>query len=298
MRPGAPSAGGIGARLTGLVSARPGAASRIDARYVRVAEYLLAAAIGAVLVTTLITLGSPVMTPSAAPRQSVATPGASIDGPVNPFRTAGGPVASLPADFNAGPDIAETTLNLVLHGTWLDADGGAAIIKTSDEKQSRFSQGDVIADGVTLERVYADRVIINRGGVRESLRLINRENRVASGAPADAQAGSGSDPDGLAPIAIGSLIVAEPRIDDIGVTRLALMPAGDKKAFKALGLRDGDLLVAIDNRSVAEDFDEGIGAVAALAGRASVTISVERDGAIVPIELKLTDTANERASDE
>jgi len=298
LRSGAPLASEIGARLTGLVAVRSSAAARVDARYLRVAEYLLAAAIGVVIVTTLIALGGPVLTPSAAPRQSVAPVAAAIDGPVNPFRTTDSAAAALPTDFNASPNIAETTLNLVLHGTWLDANGGAAIIKTPDEKQNRYSQGDVIANGVTLERVYADQVIINRGGVRESLRLINRENRTITLPQTSPNANSAQGSD-LAPVtAIGSLIVAEPRVDDIGATRLALTPAGDKKAFKALGLRDGDLLVAINNQPVAEDFAGGLAAIAALAGEPSVTISVERDGVVIPVKLDLTDKAGKRANDE
>lgn len=291
MRSGAPLASALGARLSGLVIARGGARARIDARLIRFAEYLLAAAIGVALVTTLITLGGPVLTPSAAPRQSIAPISVAVDGPINPFATAGGG-ATLPEDFNASPNIAETTLNLVLHGTWLDANGGAAIIKTQDEKQSRFAAGDTIANGVTLERVYADQVIINRGGVRESLRLINREIRPGGGASALSEQGFNSE----SAATIGGLIAAEPRVDDVGSTRLALTSAGDSEAFEALGFREGDLLVAIDNQLVADDFGRGLEAIASLAGKASVTISVERDGVVMPIRVNLADL--ERAQDE
>jgi len=258
----------------------------MNPRIVRLTEALLAIAIGLVIVKIFWTAGGSVLTPSAAPRQSVAPVAEAQNGPVDPFRTASGSTGELPTDFNAIPDLAETTLNLVLHGTWIDANGGAAIIKTPDEKQGRFAPGDVITNGVTLMRVYADQVIINRGGVRESLRLINREHRqvVPGDAPANSLASETMT-------SVGQFITASPQIDAVGATRLVLTPSGDTEAFEALGLRAGDLLVAIDNQNVSSDFAGGLEMLASLEGRPSVTLSVERDGVVMPVRINLAETA-------
>lgn len=282
-------------RLGALTGAGGGARSApVSPRLIRLAEVLLVIAIGAVLASIFWTAAGPVPRPSAAPRQSVVAAEPTQAGPIDPFATAGGATAELPADFNASPDVAETSLNLTLHGTWIDDKGGAAIIKTPDEKQGRYGPGDTVTSGVTLERVYADRVIINRGGVRESLRLINRD-KAPSAAPAGRQAAAPADIaefDAEEIGAIGHFITATPQVDAVGNTRLVLQPAGDPEAFQKLGLRPGDMIVAIDNQEVADDFAAGLDAIASLEGRQSVTISVERDGVVMPVRIALPNTVS------
>jgi len=279
-------------RLTGLLASarKAGGGSRL----VRFVEYALVIAIGAML-GVLFQIGlAPVHEPSASPRPGAAPVEAADRGPLDPFREgAAGPHAA-PVDVAAGPDLAETTLNLVLHGTWVDEKGGAAIIKTPDDKQSRFSVGDVITSGVTLERVYPDQVVINRGGVREALRLVNREtvsrvSRAAAPAPA-------LSPVGLA--SIGDLIIARPQADAVGNVRLVLHPADDTDLFEELGLRAGDALVAIENRPLTGDIAASLQALAGLEGRTSVTISVERGGVVLPITIPLPGAAGANSDQE
>lgn len=193
-------------------------------------------------------------------------------------------------ELGQGPDLAETTLDLVLHGTWITEDGGAAFIKTPDEKQGRYSIGDTITNGVTLEKVYRDQVVINRSGARESLRLINREQIApVEGASAPAQENKiQSNISGLA--SIGHLITAQPELDDVGNVRLILEPTDDEEAFEKLGLRTGDTLVAVDNKPIGPDIAAGLGLIAAIEGKPSVTISVERDGVVMPITIALPNT--------
>ena len=81
-------------------------------------------------------------------------------------------------------------------------------------------------------------------------------------------------------------------IDAVGNTRLVLQPAGDPEAFQKLGLRPGDMIVAIDNQEVADDFAAGLDAIASLEGRQSVTISVERDGVVMPVRIALPNTVS------
>ncbi|MEK7266689.1 MAG: type II secretion system protein N, partial [Pseudomonadota bacterium] len=211
-------------------------------------------------------------------------------GPIDPFRMASVSTAEVAGDLEQGPDLAETTLNLVLHGTWITEDGGAAFIKTPDEKQGRYAIGDTITNGVTLEKVYRDQVVINRNGARESLRLINREQIApvngTSAPPQDSKIKSNIN--GLA--SIGQLISAQPELDDVGNVRLVLQPADDEEAFQDLGLRSGDVLVAVDNQPIGPDIAAGLGLIAAIEGKPSVTISIQRDGVVMPVTIALPNT--------
>ncbi len=251
---------------------------------VRLIERLLIVAIGAILAwNSWLGLG-PYDAPAAAPPPRAAPVEQAVHaGPNNPFRSAAAPEAAPTGD--AGADVAETTLNLTLHGTWIDGSGGAAIIQIADQKQGRFVPGDTITSGVTLERVLRDQVILLRNGVRESLRMINRDASTPSGGAAAAGEPQQVDLDGMA--TIGNFVVARPQPDAIGNLTLVLHPAGEIDGFEALGLEVGDKLVAVDNQPIGPDIALGLETLAMTQGGASVTISIERQGVVMPFTIAL-----------
>jgi type II secretion system protein C len=272
-------------RIAALLKRRPGARRQANPRLVRAVEIALVAGIGVLLPLIMYQGLGPVPKPPAAPAPAPAAAQSAAAGPINPFRTASAPDAP-PAAADAGETLAETTLNLTLHGTWIDAKGGTAIIKTPDEKQGRFAVGDTITGGVTLERVERDHVVIIRNGVREALRLINRDSAAASA--------GGAAPEALTPAfagdgmaAIGHFIVATPETDEVGGMRLVLQPADDVEQFEALGLVPGDRLVAVDNAPIDRDIAAGLEAIAMTQGKKSVTLSIERDGVVMPIVIAM-----------
>lgn len=280
----------VGARLSSLMTRSRRRRAAVDPRLIRGAEMALVIAIGVVLAAIFWAAIGPVSRPSTTPRAVAAPAEPASQGPLDPFRMASAPVADEAA--TPSEDLAETTLNLVLHGTWVDDKGGAAFIKTPDDKQARYSVGDTVTSGVTLERVYRDQVVINRGGVRESLRLINREQtRPARATPVDPAPIARDQPQFEGVAQIGHLIVAEPSLDEIGNLRLILQPAGDAEAFEKLGLKPGDALVAVDNQPVGPDVASSLETIARLDGKSSVAISVERDGVVLPIEVALPNSA-------
>jgi general secretion pathway protein C len=72
--------------------------------------------------------------------------------------------------------IPVSSLNLVLTGVFDSGSNSYALISVAGGKQAPFAVGDQITNGVTLESVYADRVIILRGGKRESLLMYTDED--------------------------------------------------------------------------------------------------------------------------
>lgn len=290
-RPSPGAADALRARIAPLFSARRGAKA-VDPRLIRIIEVALVIAMGAVLASIFWSLFGPVSRPSTTPRASAAPVELAPLRPVDPFRMAAAAEAAPPeTELGVGPDLAVTTLNLVLHGTWITQEGGAAFIKTPDEKQGRYSIGDTITSGVTLERVYRDQVVISRGGVRESLKLINREQTAPPSRTPSPAADSkiASDVSGLA--SIGNLIVAQPQLDNVGNVSLILQPSGDPAAFEELGLRPGDRLVAVNNLPFGSDIAANLETIARLGGKGNVTLSVDRDGIVMPITIALPDTA-------
>ncbi len=227
----------------------------------------------------------PVVAPAAPAPTNV-----ELSGPINPFRTAGlAPGAT--EDLEIGPDLAETTLNMTLHGTWVDAEGGSAIINTPSDEQKRFRAGDTIWNNVTLERVYRDQVVISRGGVRESLRLINRDT-VARRPVDPAPQQQGASAAGL--VQLGDVVTAIPQQDSVGGVRLVLQPSRDRESFLKLGLRPGDILVAVDNQRLGPDIAESIERLRSTGNKKTLLLSVERGGVVTPVSIPLGDEASLR----
>ncbi|MFN0025103.1 MAG: type II secretion system protein N [Parvularculaceae bacterium] len=252
----------------------------------RVTEYGLVGAIG-VSIGILFWLGlGPLPQPAAAPAPRPApVVTAASTASVNPFGESAPAAQASGAELVPGPDLAETTLNLTLHGTWIDASGGTAIIKTPDDKQGRFTRGAQVWENVTLERVFRDQVVINRDGVLETLSLVGRDAKAPEPQAGAAKADEPASGEVFA--TLGSIISVLPENDNVGGVNLVLEPGDDYAAFLASGLRPGDVLVAVDGQVVGKDIGADIEYLQTVAGRNKITVNVNRGGVVTPIEIDL-----------
>ena len=86
-----------------------------------------------------------------------------------PFRS----VAPIPAmEAIVEEETPETELNLVLNGVRTDGDGeGVAFVTGENGQQRRYYRGDAVdgVSGVTIDRIYADGIILTRNGRIEKL---------------------------------------------------------------------------------------------------------------------------------
>ena len=204
-------------------------------------------------------------------------------------------VAAEPAEPVDQPldTVQETSLNLKLHGVYSDGENSSAIIETPENKQDVFGLGDEIWNGVTLEAVYPNQVTINSNGVIESLKLPKelQDRPTPVVAPPirspEPQIREADEPSSRArrgparnqPMGISEVVRFEPSRNSEGEPAIAIYSVGDKSLFESQGLRDGDVVVAVDNKRVTSVVD----ALSGLANKPSVKVDVERNG--VPVEL-------------
>ncbi len=185
---------------------------------------------------------------------------------------------------------AVTALNLKLFGIRIDeAMGrGSAIIAGPDGLQKSVSVGEEIAPGAVLKAVAFDHVTIERGGAPEDLFLDQ-----SGGAPAIAAPLAGASPatqtaaplTGSAPVGGKGITMQQfqsdigfiPRIDGGRVSGLTVRSQGSGNAFRAAGLRDGDVVTALAGRPVTGP-DDIRSAVGSFAGGGTIPITVERGG--------------------
>lgn len=225
--------------------------------------------------------------------------------PLGDWRPAGPAIPSAPAavlrgfdpffrisGVQTGPAVV-TSLQLKLFGTRIDeATGrGSAIIAGPDGVQQSIAVGEEIIPGVVLKEVAFDHVAIERGGVREDL-FLDQSGGAVTAAPAS---GAVAPAPGAVPTAAGAGVTVQqlqsdvgfiPRIDSGRISGLVVRSQGSGAAFRAAGLKDGDIVTAIGGRPVT-----GPGDIERLAGDfaggGNLSLTVERGGQTLPIAVQM-----------
>lgn len=200
--------------------------------------------------------------------------------------------ASFDPFFRSGPvtagSVAVTALDLTLFGVNVNeaAGSGSAIIAGPDGVQSSFAIGDEVQPGVKLAAVAFDHVTLDRGGSRETL-FLDQSVPAAPAAPATPAASATSVPatdsggGELSPQALQNGVEFAPRSEDGRVTGLTVQPRGDGAAFRAAGLRPGDVVRTVNGRPIAAPAD----IAAQITPGARLSLEVERGSAVVPVPL-------------
>jgi len=247
----------------------------------RVAEFALVALLGVLIAKILLALFAPLPLPKGD-RLAAANGGArKVETQLvvaNPFPAN---AAATTGPVDAAPDVAETTLDLTLTGVFPDDIEGSAIIETSDGKQKRFAVGDDIEASARLAAVYSDQVIIERNGLRESLRFEHKADAVQP-APTAQPAES----------AIGDMFLVQQDVDDAGDPAFRLFAGSNGTLFTQFGFEDGDILKSINGAPVAANASAVMALVDAVSKGATATVVIERDGAPRVLTLSLSKVGN------
>ena len=228
----------------------------------------------------------------------------------NPFAMTGAPVNNVV--IVQDDSLQETALDLVLHGVIVNGDRSSATIDVKNgDGQDSFAIGDSIVQGVTLEEVRFDAVVINRNGVREVLRMQNttgfseggrRRGAPGSGnlSPADAtsirnragaaqpqapsaqanpgtEAVSSSGQSGGVGIDLRDLVTFRIRPND-GEPALFLFPGRNRAVFAEVGLLPQDMLVSINGAPPPADLRRAYDSAERALESGTINLVIERDG--------------------
>jgi general secretion pathway protein C len=209
-----------------------------------------------------------------------------------------------------GPAVV-TSLQLTLYGTRMDdaQARGAAIIAGPDGVQNSVAIGEEVAPGVVLKAVAFDHVTLERGGRSEDLFLDQSGSGTGSAPGAGAAMPGGAAPqppsppvmpgtaapDTMAggPLAANSATVspqqlrseisAIPRIEAGRMNGVTVRGQGGA-AFRAAGLRDGDVITTVAGREISSPADLDMLTRARAAG-GTLSLTVERGGQPLPLTI-------------
>jgi general secretion pathway protein C len=201
-----------------------------------------------------------------------------------------------PVQVSVPVDAPETKLKLVLRGVFSSDDqkNGHAIIADPRGKEEQYSIGDTLPGNAELSEVHADRVILQRGGRYETLRLPTEAlpgNTAASGSMSSSRAVSVNSPGSPSerlrtvrenmrkrPRDLYNLVRATPKKDGEGNTiGFELGPGRDPELFKQVGLQEGDVAIQINDIKLDNPANSARALKSAQSGQ-TVSVTVLRNG--------------------
>jgi len=215
--------------------------------------------------------------------------------------------ATKAANAEAALKVAPTKLNLKLHGivAYKKSKGGYALISSAGKPQKVYGKGDEVEKGVTVSKVFSDKVVLNNHGKSEDLLLpINMSGQSMSrppgmngdipqsginmSAPSAPNTGAPdlssfreemlADPSKLMRVARGS-----PAIVDGQFVGFRIQPGSRRKLFRKLGFRPNDIITEV-NGIVLDDMSKGAMIIGELSQASSLSVKVKRGNQEISID--------------
>ena len=197
-------------------------------------------------------------------------------------------------------EMTDTRLKLTLMGV-IDVDGaGVAIIQSSGQTLV-VGEGEEIVKGVDLIEVYADQVVISHRGKRERLMMEELTKGLiesaSSGVTTSAVASELNEKEAAALKEIGETLRKSPisiskyvRFKPIGKngnwTAVKVWPKSNPELFNAIGFISGDLVKAVNGRSIQEMAQEP-GLWQTFLNESQFELTVDRQGSSVTLSVNL-----------
>ncbi len=183
-------------------------------------------------------------------------------------------------------DAPDTNLSLSLTGILAGGPKGQAIISANRGQERTYHVGDAIdnADGATLHSVEPDRVLLNRSGRLETLRLPEQLSSAAPRTTSPILPPAAAQPAGSLRQVISEnasrltdVVRLAPHVQEGKVVGFRVNPGRDRATFEALGLQPGDVVTDI-NGTVLDDPSQGLQVFESLGETSQANVTVLREG--------------------
>ncbi len=202
-------------------------------------------------------------------------------------------------------DAPETALNLKLKGilAFGSETASRALIADGSGKEKPYAIGDDVPGGATLKAIHADRVILERSGRFETLRLERNKtggstaaSQTPPAAPASATAGSTSgEAATLAelrsellrePGKASQYVRLQPVYSDGKLQGYRLYPGANRSLFQQAGLRAGEMVTSVNGVQL-DDAAKALQLLGDLREVSELTLTLDRGGETRTLNLNL-----------
>ena len=200
-------------------------------------------------------------------------------------------------------DAPETRLKLTLRGVFASDDSSSAsdaraIISDPKGKEDSYAPGDPLPGGATLSEIYPDRIILERNGRFETLRLPKKTMNTGSvrlNSRSTARSTSSGNAAAFSkyrseikknPASLMNYVRATPERKDGKFIGFRLQAGKEPGAMKELGLKPGDVVTSINGVQI-DSPAKGMKAMQALGEGDSVNVTLLRGGQETSMSLTL-----------
>jgi general secretion pathway protein C len=261
------------------------------ARAPRLAVWVIALGLGvqaALIVTGLAGAGQ--VFPSRAAQLPTPQPALDVAALAN-AHLFGEPPPPSPADDANAP---QTNMPLVLTGIIAGhtPQDGLAILGPNANSTRVYAVGQRVPGNATVHAIYEDRVLLDRGGNIEALTLPRRTGTVHGHSPALSAVNRVERALESQPGLLGDVMRPQPVFVDGHQRGYRVYPGRNARAFTSLGLRNGDLVTAI-NGTPLDDPNRGTDVLQTLSSSDQAHITVMRDGQQQELTLDMSQIANQ-----
>lgn len=235
---------------------------------------------------------SPLPQVSSISQAKGAEVSANYDFTSDPFRLSKSEAVERPVFQDPGFDVPETQLALEMKGRTV-GNPGSAVIETPDNKERSYQVGDDVLEGVTLQSVTADFIVLDVRGKLERL-TFSQENRTGLGLPTDDNNEVASDrltiqSTGVQPRAVPVVngmktadllnsVRLNPKFQSGNLVGYVLQPRGEGGVLKQFGLKAGDMVTAVNGESLLQGPPDLQGLQRTLSRARQVRLDIIRDG--------------------
>ena len=149
-------------------------------------------------------------------------------------------------------DIPPTSLSLRLYGIRYSNSGqlDAAILGFDPNNQRIYKTNEVIADDIILEFIEPERVVISRGGIRESVTFDSDTALSPEITKVLANSSKGIKVEDINSSALSQMISFQPYFSNGTLKGYQIYPGNQSKLFDSSGLKSGDVLVAVNGLDI------------------------------------------------
>ena len=194
----------------------------------------------------------------------------------------------------------ETRLNLKLRGVYATSDEhkGYALIASGSGKEKLFATGQSVPGSAVLKAVYPDRVILDRKGRYETLRMINTKS---SGGSSYSPRNRGSQTKRLGansravklreeilrnPRKLAELVSAQPAYENGVFAGYRITTRRADPVFKELNLQSGDIITQVNGIQI-DSPQKGVRILQQLARASEASVTIKRNGQYIQLNLSL-----------
>ena len=149
-------------------------------------------------------------------------------------------------------DVPPTSLSLRLYGIRYSNSGqlDAAILGFDPNNQRIYKTNEVIADDIILEFIEPERVVISRGGIRESVTFDSDTVLSPETIKVLANSSKGIRVEDINSSALSQMISFQPYFSNGTLKGYQIYPGNQSKLFDSSGLKSGDVLVAVNGLDI------------------------------------------------